>query len=599
MLVYGDVEHFETIGTRQNAIKSLLSEASRLPPGIERHTALATAFICASELVQGLVDAEFQERGFDARSAIHDAGMEYLSSLARSLEQSWRSGFAQGQPPSSFFENLLNLDLARTIRVKRAEGHAFYALYPESYLEAARDSRLGSRTRVIGIRSIGTGLSSLVAAALDAPPPFTIRPVGHPYHREIRVDPAVTEEFTADKEMTFAIVDEGPGLSGSSFGAAADWLEAAGVSRERIHFFPSHNGQLGPQASQSHRERWISAPRHVVTMERLLLHAPSPRNLRAWIEDLAGPLSQPLEDISGGAWRMKRYASETQWPAANVQHERRKFLAQVEGSTWLVKFIGLGKTGMEKFKRAGQLHEAGFTPEVAGFRHGFLVERWHEDSRSLDQAAVDREWLVEQVGSYLGFRARHFVAGDDQGASLDELSHMTLYNVEQALGKTAAAMLEPSLPSHHPLQGKLRRVATDNRMHAWEWLVLGQRLIKTDALDHCVTHDLVGSQDITWDIAGAVVELGFSDIEARRLCRIVQGKSGHPVFPELLAFMRPCYLAFHLGAHTMAAEALGEGSEATRLRQAAGRYACLLGEIQKAAGKPHHVMEEQEEAPAS
>jgi hypothetical protein len=124
----------------------------------------------------------------------------------------------------------------------------------------------------------------------------------------------------------------------------------------------------------------------------------------------------------------------------------------------------------------------------------------------------------------------------------------------------------------------VRRVATDNRMHSWEWLVLGSRLIKTDALDHSATHDLVGCQDISWDIAGAAVELGLSDDETADLCRIVRQESGHPAHRELLAFLRPCYLAFQMGSHAMAANALGVGREAERLRRAAARYGALLRE---------------------
>jgi hypothetical protein len=47
---------------------------------------------------------------------------------------------------------------------------------------------------------------------------------------------------------------------------------------------------------------------------------------------------------------------------------------------------------------------------------------------------------------------------------------------------------------------------------------------------------------------------------------------------EMLSFMGPCYLAFQMGAHLMAAEALGGGEEATRLSRAADRYASLLRE---------------------
>jgi hypothetical protein len=235
----------------------------------------------------------------------------------------------------------------------------------------------------------------------------------------------------------------------------------------------------------------------------------------------------------------------------------------------------LGETGTRKLWMARHLHEAGFAPEVAGYRHGFLVHRWHEDARSLDQVAFDRDQLIDQVGAYLGFRGRHGPATGNQGASLGELRHMAVYNARQALGDDAGSALDRSLPHPDDLDGNVRRVCTDNRMHAWEWLVCDDRLIKTDALDHSAAHDLIGHQSIGWDIAGAIVELGLSEEEATRLCTIVERTSGHPVSRELLAFLLPCYCAFQMGAHLMAAAAL-EGGEETRLRKAADRYGRLL-----------------------
>ncbi|MEE1655309.1 hypothetical protein VB618_03800 [Microvirga sp. CF3062] len=598
MLVYGDIERIETVGAKQAAVASFLSEAFSMPPGIERHGALVTAFISASELVQGIIDAEFHERGFDAHTQDHEAGMECLSILARTVGVSLRSRFGQLSPlPNTFFEKLHGFDPSRTVRTKQAEGYAFYALYPESYLEAARVSGLGPDTQIIGIRSIGTGLSALVAAELGAPAPITLRPVGHPFGRQVRVDPDLTRSL-ASSGKAFAIVDEGPGLSGSSFGAVADWLEEAGISQDRIHFFPSHCGALGPQASARHRARWGSAPRHLVTMDDLLLHGSPAQRLESWVEDLLGQLDGPLEEISGGAWRSRRYEDEGSWPPANIQQERRKFLARANGTAWLVKFVGLGKTGAQKLRMARELHEAGFTPEPAGCRHGFLVERWHEELDGLGQAHISRESLVAQVGAYLGFRARHFPAAEHQGASLDALRRMAVYNTGQALGEAAAAALEQSLSEPSALAGKVHRICTDNRLHAWEWLVSGDRLIKTDALDHSAAHDLIGHQDVSWDVAGAIVELDLSEDEAARLCQVVRQESGRPLDQALLAFMLPCYLAFQLGAHLMAAGALGEGPEATRLRRGADRYGRRLQSYLTGLGGPE-PLQEQDEVPAS
>ena len=575
MLVYGDVESIETVRGKLRAIEAYLDQAAALPPGGERHAALVDSFIGASDLIQALIDADFRLRGADALSAVHANGMECLSLLAQSVVQSWQSGSSRATLPETFRNKLRSFDSDRTIRTKQAEGYAFYALFPETYIEAATRSGLGSDTQVIGIRSIGVGLSALVAAALGARPAVTLRPVGHPFQREIRCDPALTARLTQDPDATFAVVDEGPGLSGSSFGAVADWLEEAGVPRDRIHFFPSHAGALGPHASCSHRERWDSAARHFVSMDRLLCEEER-GHLKSWVESTIGPVHGALKDISGGAWRTLRYQERGLWPAANIQQERRKFLAHSKDGTWLVKFSGLGESGRQKYALAQHLHRAGFAPEVAGYRHGFLIERWYDGAPSLDQHAVPSDRLLSHIGAYLGFRARCLPAKPHQGASLAELRDMALYNTKQSLGAPAAACLDPSLQNADSLSGTVNRVLTDNRMQPWEWLLTEDRVIKADALDHCAAHDLVGGQDITWDIAGAIVEFGLSDLDARRLCAIVQGESNRPVSLALLSFMLPCYLAFQLGAHTMAADALVGNEEEHRLRLAVRRYGGLL-----------------------
>jgi hypothetical protein len=320
----------------------------------------------------------------------------------------------------------------------------------------------------------------------------------------------------------------------------------------------------------------------VVAFEDLLLRPSKPAHrLDSWVADLVGPGMAPLEDLSGGAWRAGVYPGEEAWPAANIQQERRKYRLRTGSGLWLLKFAGLGRDGERKLERGRRLHEAGFTPEVVGFRHGFLVERWIADARPVDPRTVDRARFLDFVARYLAFRARNLPAPDGRDAGPGDLFHMARHNAALALGEAAASALEAWTSRLPALEAGLRRVETDNRMQAHEWL---QRpdgcFLKTDALDHSAAHDLVGCQAIAWDIAGVAVEFSLPESETERLRERVERESGHPVEAELLAFYRPCYLAFQLGAATLAAHALaGCPAEAGRLTRSAARYTSLLGEV--------------------
>jgi hypothetical protein len=106
-----------------------------------------------------------------------------------------------------------------------------------------------------------------------------------------------------------------------------------------------------------------------------------------------------------------------------------------------------------------------------------------------------------------------------------------------------------------PAAEAARRIHTDNRLHAWEWIDAGPAgILKTDALDHASSHDLVGRQDAAWDIAGAAAEFDLSPDEAERLRRFVQEGSGHRVSPARLAACAIFYPAFQIGLWTLAAQ---------------------------------------------
>lgn len=581
MLFYGDAARSESPRDKMAWIARRLRELRDIPPGIARHGSLVAVLIEAGELLQGLADADCAACGQDAPSPATDAAMALLLEIARAVRISWDSGFHAAPPwPGPAIAALEGLPLPGRITVRRPEGFAYYALYPEAYLLAARPLAAAAGVQVIGIRSIGGTLSAMVAAALEAPAPVTLRPVGHPFQRQLSVSDALAARWLSDPACHFAVVDEGPGLSGSSFGCVADFLEDHGVASDRIAFFPSHPNPPGPQASARHRARWNRVRRHVADGDGVLLR-PGAEGLQGWAAEHLGPAEAPLQEISGGAWRGLRFGDEASWPAACPQMERRKFLYRSRGGTWLLKFIGLGRHGLEQAERAARLHAAGFSPEVAGYCHGFLMERWVEDAAPLDPARCDRPALLRHLARYLGFRRRRFPAEAGEGASLSALWDMARHNAALALGDAPAAALDPWKPRLPALESQVHRVRTDNRLHAWEWLVRPDgSLLKTDAVDHAAAHDLIGCQDIAWDVAGACVELGLDAAERRQLCAGLEQEAGVAVAPELLAFLEPCYLAFQLGAYTMAiGMAGGWEREAERARHRAGWYAGKLAAL--------------------
>jgi hypothetical protein len=345
------------------------------------------------------------------------------------------------------------------------------------------------------------------------------------------------------------------------------------VAPEAVTFFPSHRGEPGPYASERHRERWRRACRPVAEFETLFAAPGSCWPLASWVEDLTGQAVEPLEELSAGRWREKLVPDRSLWPAADVQGERRKYLLTSESGRWLLKFAGLGRYGREKLALARELD--GLIPPVAGLRHGFLVGPWLEETRPLPLVPdLDRPTLLDAVAAYLARRAR--LETRERGATPARLFEMTSCNTGRMLGSDAAAALASWQTLLPGIALRERPVLTDNKMHAWEWLVAPEgRILKADALDHHRGNDLVGPQDIAWDLAGAAVELDLDESELDGLAAEVSRQSGMPRAERLqLDFYRLAYLAFQAGRHTLAAEALERScpAESERMRAETESY---------------------------
>lgn len=528
MLVYGD--HELEVAPARLLGRLRADDGKRLD-----HDALRNRFITLAGLAQGLADHDHAAAGVDRARPSERILLAALTELGAMLMGSWDGGCVGGVAPA-----LPPVEgLPPSVRIRLAEGYAFYALYPEAYGMAARQLKLGAPPRVIGLRSIGSGLAATAAAALGAPPPMTLRPGGDPFARSLKLD----QPFAGDLlrgEAHYVIVDEGPGLSGSSFGCVADWLEDHGVRPDRIAFLPGHEGDLGPQASSRHRARWSKAQRPVAKVDRL----------RPWVEQLVGPVER-WDDLSGGAWRPLWSAVEHDWPAVTPAWERAKFLVRTADASWLVRFAGLGPAGEEKLALARLLERAGFGPTVAGLTHGWLIQRWHDEARPTRPR-------LEELAAYLRLRAFLPAQG---GASLAKLMTMVRRNAP------ALAAWDPPVER---LQQRVRPVRIDGRMAAHEWLRLPSgQLLKADALDHHQAHDLVGCQDLAWDVAGAAIELDLTPADVATL-ELALG-----VDPELTAFYRIAYAAFRLGAHRMSETIVGP-EEAERHRRSAERFELAL-----------------------
>ncbi len=344
------------------------------------------------------------------------------------------------------------------MRIAVPEGFAFYGLYPEAYLEAARRFAHECSPRevcVIGIRSIGAALSAVVAGALQqagcVTRTYTVRPHGHPFNRTLDIPREMEREWLGQQDY-FAVVDEGPGLSGSSFASVLKKLEELGVARNRVVLFPSWEGDAGRLINDDARTLWPLYRKYHSVFDP------------AWID---APPS--YRDLSAGQWRECVIGTPAHYPAVQPQHEARKFLA---GGT-LYKFSGLGQYGEAKYQRACALAGADFAPEPVSCANGFIGFEFggfgpvRADSGPPDFAA------------YLAFRSRHFPA--QRSLNFDQLLEMIRINTG---GSTVAFEDLRQEFDDRPA------CAVDGRMLPHEFVESERGWLKTDSVDHCSDHFL-------------------------------------------------------------------------------------------------------------
>jgi hypothetical protein len=458
----------------------------------------------------------------------------------------------------------------QTVTVKIPEGYAFYALFPEQYCTAAiqwaeHEGRAGD-VLVVGIRSIGTSLSAVVCAMLQKRGfvcrRMTLRPVGPPFERTVQID-----RGTVDQALRVLIVDEGPGLSGSSMAAVARELHRLGIDKQRLTFFPGHSGSPGAAATEEIHEWWRTVPRRVaplaeVRWEGLSLHS----HLVERTERLLGsPVSQVV-DFSGGKWREHVFPHPANYPPVVAPFERMKlWIATDSGEALLWKWEGIHPDGTPSaLLRQRELSKAGWCIEPLDAASGFVATRWIKASRPVEPTTD----LLAHVARYITATMGSMLNRNEAAAAIERLAAMMSCNLGEFFhGEEAAAADLCRLPPVHPSTPSYG----DGRMAPHEWLLLSDhRVLKTDAAGHAHDHTCIGPQSWLWDVAGVIIEWRLAPADRRDFLQ---------QFPATattgIEFYESAYLAWKLGLQVFCMAAAPEQDRA-RLRDAISETASLL-----------------------
>jgi hypothetical protein len=533
----------------------ILVERQRVAEGGSEDDALAV-LITAGEVESAICDALFatadavEERTAALRAVSIAAARQYLRTACTD----------SARTVGGAIDGLTELAFPQTIEMRPSEGYAYYALFPETYAASARRLREDLKPRracVIGIRSIGTSLSAVVAAALQPAmdvSTFTVRPRGHPFDRHVAIQPTLRDAWLRELALdaVFAIVDEGPGMSGSSFASVVCVLRDLGVPSNRIVLLPSWDPPPDQLRSETARAVWSAHRRYVTSA--LECNVTPERSLGS---------RQCGVDWSAGSWRAHVAMPESRWPAVQPQHERWKVSLPGEGR--LLKFAGLGAYGAAAFERLRRVSASGMTQAATQLRRGFIDLTFIEGAVATPPFP-DEE--AETVGRYIGLRAAEFGDAPSDGRAIAEMTRTNVQELRTDEGPMPAAVLSRI----HAVFESAPASDIDGRMLPYEWIRTPAGLMKVDVFEHGGDHFFPGAQNPAWDLAGASLELELSDTGVRRMLDAYKHASGDARAHERMSVYRLAYAAFRAGYAATAADALAGSAEGERFARVLARF---------------------------
>jgi len=489
-------------------------------------------------------------RAGEAECAVADADASsataLLSDITDALAIALVSGAILPAIPSLLSE-LQSISFPENLNVSTPEGFAYYALHPLAFADVLEKlTPLPAQAVVVGIRSIGTTLSAVLTATLRMrgcrTERFSVRPVGHPYDRftEFLPEQIAFVNRGVSCRADFFIVDEGPGISGSSFLSVAEALLRNGVARQNITLICSYEPHVEMLRATNAPERWRQF-RCVPAISKPRL----PAGTQA--------------EISGGQWRRYFIRDESGWPATWLNFERMKYLSSDTAGPRLFKFLGYGHYGQIVLEREAAVAAAGFGPspkiEPDGFASYPFISGRPMLAEDLSESGLAR------MAAYCAFRVQ---TCRTESADLNALQQMAEHNLAE-------------LRFDMPVRLQVERPAiVDGRMQPHEWLLTPDgQMLKTDSGSHGDDHFFPGATDIAWDLAGAIVEWWMNEAEAAAFLKMYHCASGDDARNRIADFIT-AYTIFRCAWCMMAANALPGTEEQARLEQAAASYGAAL-----------------------
>jgi len=458
--------------------------------------------------------------------ALADKGSQFLRH-SEAITDALANGVIRNEAAApELLYSVQQIQFDERVSISPPEGFAYYALHPLNFADLARQhARPGELAAVVGIRSIGTTLSAIVAAALRdsgvRAERITVRPTGHPYDRLVQLS-AVQREWVSKlsaRGASFTVVDEGPGISGSSFLATGESLVRAGAESLHVKFFCSRAIDpakfVAPNAAERYsRFACFNSPYECRLPER-------------------GDIF-----VGNGCWR-QRFLPDTSWPGAWTSMERSKFVSA--DSQRLFKFHGYGRFGDEVGARLTAIAKAGYGPAYLGSEEGFGCTLL-APGRPATRDDLTRG-LINRIAAYCAFRASEVCADH---AATDELKKSVEANWEFEFGSKLPIPLELEV---------VRPVVPDGKMQPHEWIITNDQILKVDAETHGDDHFLPGPTDIAWDLAGAIVEWQMTAVQAHAFLLEYERLSGDDPSSRMHSYLL-AYSTFRFAYCKMGAEAM-------------------------------------------